>query len=60
MFTLSSARSAIGNPAYFARGGADVQEGRVSGVTVREENGLLAYQGRRARRGTGIPGELPV
>ena len=45
MFTLSSARSAIGNPAYFARGGADVQEGRVSGVTVREEDGLLAYQG---------------
>ena len=45
MFTLSSARSAIGNPAYFARGGADVQEGRVSGVTVREEDGLLRYDG---------------
>lgn len=45
MFTLSGARGAIGNPAYFARGGADVQEGRVSGVTVREEDGLLAYQG---------------
>ncbi len=45
MFTLSSARSAIDNPAYFARGGADVQEGRVSGVTVCEEDGLLAYRG---------------
>ena len=45
MFTLSSARSAIGNPAYFARGGSDVQEGRVSGVTVREEDGLLRYDG---------------
>lgn len=45
MFTLSGARSAIGNSAYFARGSAYVQEGRVSGVTVHEEGGLLAYAG---------------
>lgn len=45
MFTLSSARGAIGNPAFFARGGAYVREGRVSGVTVREEEGLLEYRG---------------
>ena len=32
MFTRSSARSAIGNPAMFARGGAYVQEGRLSQV----------------------------
>ena len=45
MFTLMQARSAIANPGYFARGSADVQEGRVSGVTVREEGGLLCYSG---------------
>ena len=45
MFTRSSARSAIGNPATFARGGAYVQEGRVSQVTVREENMLQVYEG---------------
>ncbi len=45
MFTLMQARSAIANPGYFARGSADVQEGRVSGVTVREEGGLLRYSG---------------
>jgi len=45
MFTLAKARSAIANPAQFARGSADVQEGRVSGVTVEEQEGLLAYQG---------------
>jgi len=45
MFTRSSARSAIGNPAMFARGGAYVQEGRVSRVTVREEKALQVYEG---------------
>lgn len=45
MFTLSGARSAIDNPAYFARGGVYVQEGRVSGVTVTDEDGLLVYEG---------------
>ena len=45
MLTLMQARSAIANPGYFARGGADVQEGRVSGVTVREEGGVLRYSG---------------
>ena len=45
MFTRSSARSAIGNPATFARGGAYVQEGRVSRVTVREERQLQVYEG---------------
>ena len=45
MFTLSSARGAIANPALFARGGADVREGRVSGVTVEEKDGVLCYSG---------------
>ena len=45
MFTRSSARSAIGSAAMFARGGAYVQEGRVSKVTVREGNGLQHYEG---------------
>ena len=45
MFTRSSARSAIGNPAMFARGGAYVQEGRISQVTVREERSLQVYEG---------------
>ena len=45
MFTRSSARSAIGNPAMFARGGAYVQEGRVSQVTVREAGALQIYEG---------------
>ena len=45
MFTRSSARSAIGNPAIFARGNADVQEGRVSQVTVRESQALQIYEG---------------
>lgn len=51
MFTLTQARSAIANPRAFARGSADVQEGRVSGVTVREAGGLLRYGG--AVRGIG-------
>ena len=45
MFTLSSARGAIANPALFARGSADVREGRVGGVTVEEKNGVLCYSG---------------
>ena len=45
MFTRASARSAIGNPAMFARGGAYVQEGRVSRVTVRETDTLQVYEG---------------
>lgn len=45
MFTRSSARSAIGSPAMFARGGAYVQEGRVSQVTVRETGALQIYEG---------------
>ena len=45
MFTLSSARGAIANPAFFARGSADAREGRVSGVTVEEKDGLLIYRG---------------
>ncbi|MBQ9740725.1 MAG: hypothetical protein IJV91_07285, partial [Kiritimatiellae bacterium] len=45
MFTLAKARSAIANPARFARGSADVQEGRVGSVTVEERDGLLVYQG---------------
>lgn len=45
MFTLAQARGAIGNPAYFARGGADVREGRVGGVSVQEKDGLLTYRG---------------
>lgn len=45
MFTLSDARNAIGNPAYFARGGADVREGRVSSVTVEEKGKYLVYRG---------------
>jgi len=45
MFTRSSARSAIGNPAMFARGGAYVQEGRVSQTTVREAGSLQIYEG---------------
>ena len=45
MFTLAKARSTIANPARFARGSADVQEGRVSGVTVEERDRLLVYQG---------------
>ncbi|MBQ7885971.1 MAG: SNF2 helicase associated domain-containing protein [Clostridia bacterium] len=45
MFTRSSARSAIGNPAMFARGGAYVQEGRVSQVTVQETGALQVYEG---------------
>ncbi|MBR5302438.1 MAG: SNF2 helicase associated domain-containing protein [Clostridia bacterium] len=45
MFTRSSARSAIGNPAIFARGGAYVQEGRVTQVTVRESHALQIYEG---------------
>ncbi|MBQ2990540.1 MAG: SNF2 helicase associated domain-containing protein [Clostridia bacterium] len=50
MFTLSDARSAIANPAQFARGGVDVREGRVSNVSVEEEDGVLTYCG--AVRGT--------
>ncbi len=46
MFTLSSARGAIANAAQFARGGADAREGRVLGVTVREEGNLLCYAGQ--------------
>jgi len=45
MFTRSSARSAIGSAAMFARGGAYVQEGRVSQVTVREAGMLQVYEG---------------
>ena len=45
MFTRASARSAIGNPAMFARGGAYVQEGKVGQVTVREEGLLQVYEG---------------
>ena len=45
MFTRSSARNAIGNPAMFARGGAYVQEGKVSQVTVREDGALQVYEG---------------
>ncbi|MBR3797042.1 MAG: SNF2 helicase associated domain-containing protein [Clostridia bacterium] len=45
MFTLMQARSAIANPGFFARGSADVQEKRVSGVTVREDGALLRYSG---------------
>ena len=45
MFTLSQARGFIGSAADFARGGAYVQEGRVSGVTAGEHDGLLRYSG---------------
>lgn len=45
MFTLMQARGAITNPGYFARGSADVQEGRVSDVAVQEEGVLLRYSG---------------
>ena len=45
MFTLSQARGFIGSAADFARGGAYVQEGRVSGVTAGEHGGLLRYSG---------------
>ena len=45
MFTRSSARNAIGNPAAFARGGAYVQEGKVDHVTVRQQDTLLVYEG---------------
>ena len=45
MFTLSQARAAVGSASQFARGGAFVQEGRVRGVTVREEGTLLIYEG---------------
>ena len=45
MFTLAKARAEIGNPARFARGSADVQENRVSSVTVEEQDGLLVYRG---------------
>ena len=45
MFTRSSARNAIGNPAAFARGSAYVQEGKVSQVTVREDGALEIYEG---------------
>ncbi len=45
MFTRSSARAAIGNPATFARGGAYVQEGQVTEVTVRESDALQVYEG---------------
>lgn len=45
MFTLADARAAIDKPSLFARGGAYVQEGRVSGVTVREHGGFQIYEG---------------
>ena len=45
MFTRSSARSAIGNSAVFARGSAYVQDGKVSQVTVREDGALQIYEG---------------
>ena len=45
MFTRAGARSAIGNPAAFARGSAYVQEGKVGRATVREEKGLQCYEG---------------
>ena len=45
MFTRSSARNAIGNPAAFARGSAYVQEGKVEKVTVRQQDALLIYEG---------------
>ena len=50
MFTRSSARSAIGNPATFARGGAYVQEGRVSRVTVRRALAELTAEGLLERK----------
>jgi len=48
MFTLSKARAAIGNPSQFARGSAYVQEGCVRGVTVRETEAGLRYEGEIA------------
>lgn len=45
MFTLSQARGFIANAANFARGGAYVQEGRVSGVSAEDRGGLLRYSG---------------
>jgi len=45
MFTLSQARAAISNSSQFARGSAYVQEGCVSGVTVRECSTGLIYEG---------------
>lgn len=45
MFTLAQARGAIGNPAYFARGGADVRAGRVSRVQAAREDEYLIYRG---------------
>lgn len=45
MFTLSQARGFIANAANFARGGAYVQEGRVSGVTAEDCGGVLRYSG---------------
>ena len=48
MFTLSMARAAIGNASQFARGSAYVQEGCVSGVTIREDGSALVYEGEIA------------
>ncbi len=45
MFTVSQAREAIGSNAYFARGRAYAQEGRVKRISVRENRGVLVYTG---------------
>ena len=45
MFTLAQAREAIGNSAYFARGGADAARGGVSDVRILDDGGRLTCSG---------------